>query len=250
MKHRLNVCRALVAALAAATPAASAAQSPGEQEAEAAFSATVVVTRAVVDATGALVRELPASRYRLTQFADGRLRMTLLPVHRPGPSGPLGDAFAGITVENNPASGAIDVRDKHGRSLGLDAPAMPGWAAAPGDTGTLVASADSRLARRTAVERRFGQPSGRVRGLDRYLAREGATVHEMLVHPESALPAEVNVVDGTTLLEHHRFEYARRADGTWVRQRMTSETAMPGTPSQRLLAVSTLDDVRTPGGAR
>jgi hypothetical protein len=250
MTHKLNVCWATLAALVAAAPAASAARSTDRQEAEAAFSANVMVTRAIVDARGTLLRELPHSRYRLTQFADGRLRMTMLPTYDAAAAGPMGDAFAGITTVESNASGAIEVRDKHGRSLGLDQAAVPGMTATPGDAGTLVGPAASRPARRAAFERRFGKPTGRVRGLDRYVAREGATVHEMLVHPESALPAELNVVDGKTLVEHHRFDYARMADGTWVRRRMASETALPGTPSQRLLAVSTLDDIHTAGGAR
>jgi hypothetical protein len=244
-------CRAFVVALAAAGSAApTAAQSAGGTEADATFSANVVVTRAIVDVKGTLVRELPASRYRLTQFTDGRLRMTMLPLNAAAAAGPLADASAGVTVENNPASGAIEVRDKHGRPLGLDAPPMPGWMAAPGEPSMLVASAASRPARRTTLERRFGVPTGRVRGLDRYVTREGSTVHEMLVHPESALPAEMNVAEGKTLLQHHRFDYRRLADGTWIRRRMASETAMPGTPSQRLVAVATLDDIQTAGGAR
>jgi hypothetical protein len=251
MKRRLSLCRAVVVVLAATGPAAPAtAQSTAGNEADATFSANVVVTRAIVDAKGSLVRELPSSRYRLAQFADGRLRMTVLPLIETATAGPLGDAFAGITVENNPASGAIEVRDKQGRPLGLDPPPTGGWMAAPGEPSMLVASADSRAARRTALERRFGAPAGRVRGLDRYVTREGSAVHEMLVHPESALPAEVNVAEGKTLLQHHRFDYRRLADGTWIRRRMASETAMPGTPSQRLVAVSTLDDVQTAGGAR
>jgi hypothetical protein len=247
MKRRLNLFGAAMGVIAAASMTAAAFAA---QDADATFSATVVVTRAIVDTRGAVLRELPPSRYRLAQFADGRLRMTMLPINAAAAAGPLGDAFAGITVENRPADGTLEIRDRQGRPLGVD-PAPPGaWAAAPPDAGALVGPPATRAERRAAIERRFGARAGRVRGLDRYIVRDGDTLHEMLVHPESALPAELNVATGKALVEHHTFDYTRMADGTWVRKRMASETAMPGTPSQRLVAVSTLDDVRTAGGAR
>lgn len=241
-------------ALAAATTAAAStamAQTPTPQEpAEGAeFSATVVVTRAVVDPKGALVRELPSSRYRLAQFADGRLRMTMLPPTDLPSTGKMGDAFAGITVENDVATGELQVRDSAGRSLNLDRERQSGWAMPAQDAEPIVAPAADRPTRQAALDRRFGRAVGRIRGLDRYVAKDGTRVHELLVNPESALPAELNIADGKALVERHRFEYARLGAG-WVRSRVASETAMPGTPSQRLVAVSTMNDVRTKGGAR
>lgn len=241
---------ALAAATTAATATALAQTLPPPEPADGAeFSATVVVTRAVVDPKGALVRELPTSRYQLAQFADGRMRLTMLPQADVPSTGPIGDAFAGITVENDVASGHLQVRDKAGRSLSLDRDDAQGWMQAAQSTEPLVAPAAERPGRRSALERRFGRSRGKVRGLDRYLSNDGTKVHEVLVDPESALPAEVNVADGKTLVEHHRFEYARVGRG-WVRTRVASETAMPGTPSQRLVAVSTMGDVKTKGGAR
>jgi hypothetical protein len=91
---------------------------------------------------------------------------------------------------------------------------------------------------------------GRLRGFDRYLGRDGKTVRELLVSPDSALPAEMNVVDDGALVERHTFEYVRVSNGSWVRQRSSSEAVVPGRPSQRLVAVTTMDDIRTAGGAR
>lgn len=241
-------------AFAAATTAVTAsavAQTPTPEDPAdgAEFSATVVVTRAVVDPKGALVRELPTSRYRLAQFADGRLRMTMLPPTEVPSTGSVGDAFSGITVENDVSTGQLQVRDSAGRSLNLDRERQSGWAMPAQDAEPLVAPAAERPTRQAALARRFGRSMGRIRGLDRYVARDGTRVHELLVHPESALPAELNVADGKSLVERHRFEYARLGAG-WVRSRVASETAMPGTPAQRLVAVSTMNDVRTKGGAR
>lgn len=243
--------RAMALAAAATAAAATAMAQPPTTDTPAdgvEFSATVVVTRAVVDPKGALLRELPPSRYHLAQYADGRLRLTMLPQAGVPATGAMGDAFAGITVEND-AGGQLHVRDKDGRSLSLDRDDARGWTTAAPGTEPLIAPAAERPGRLSVLERRFGRPRGRVRGLDRYLAKDGTKVHEVLVNPDSALPAEVNVADGTTLVEHHRFEYARLGRG-WVRTRAASETAIPGTPSQRLVAVSTMADVQTKGGAR
>lgn len=229
--------------------AAPAAQSTPAPRDGADFSADVVVTRAVVDERGTLLRELPSSRYRLTRFADGRLRMTMLPPAGvpPAPEG-VPDPFAGMTVEADPGSGALDVRDRQGRPVSLGA-GNGGWVSPEAPLDAVLPAVAAHPTRKADLERRFGRSRGRVRGLDRYLGRDGSRVEELLVHPESALPAEMNVVDGGTLLERHRFDYQRSGDA-WLRRRTASETAVPGAPGQRLLSVSTLDDVRTAGGAR
>lgn len=243
--------RALVCAAATCAAAATAAaQTTGVPEPAdgADFSATVVVTRAIVDTKGGLVRTLPTSRYRMAQFGDGRLRLTMLPPADLPSTGPMGDAFAGITVENDLTTGHLVVRDKAGRALNLDREPSQGWAT-PATSEPLVAPVAARPLRQQQLEHRFGRAVGRVRGLDRYLTKDGSRVNEMLVHPESALPAEINITEGRTLVEQHRFEYARRGRG-WLRTRVSSETAVPGTPAERLLAVSTMDDVRTKGGVQ
>ena len=158
------------------------------------------------------------------------------------------EAYAGITVEADADRGTLDVRDAAGRPLtvsGGDA----AWAAPAEGADALRPAVEARAARRTQLEGRYGRARGRVRGLDRYLARNGSRVQELLVHPDSALPAEMNVVDGEALVDRHRFDYQRNG-AAWLRRRTESETAMPGTPGQRLLSVSTLDDIRTSGGGR
>lgn len=240
----------MAAAMFMTTPQAASAQTAPAPRDGAEFSADVVVTRAVVDERGTLVRELPSSRYRLTRFAGGRLRMTMLPPVGlpPGREG-MADPFAGMTVETAAGGGAIDVRDKQGRPLSLGASESAGWAAPTDSLDALLPPVTAQAIRKADLEQRFGRARGRVRGLDRYLGRSGSRVEELLVHPESALPAEMNVVDGETLVERHRFDY-QRSGSSWLRRRTASETAMPGTPKQRLLSVSTLDDIRTAGGVR
>lgn len=239
----------MAAAMFMTTVQGAAAQT-AEPRDGAEFSADVVVTRAVVDDRGTLVRELPSSRYRLTRFAGGRLKMTMLPpvglaAGREG----LADPYGGMTVEAAPGSGALDVRDKQGRPMSLASDERSAWAAPADSLQALLPPVTALATRKADLERRFGRARGRVRGLDRYLGRSGSKVEELLVHPESALPAEMNVVDGETLVERHRFDY-QRSGGAWLRRRTASETAMPGTPKQRLLSVSTLDDIRSAGGAR
>lgn len=214
------------------------------------FSAIVRITRAIVDESGAVVRELPGARYRLARFGGGRMRLTMLPPTLPGAPDALAGRYTGMTVEGDPSTGALDVRDDRGRSLGLAAPSAASWAGQAAADDPLVAAPGAAGVRRARIERDFGARVGQVRGLDRYLARQGDTVREILVAPDTALPAELNVVTGRVLVERHTFEYRRLEDGGWVRHRTTSAAPVPGQPSQRLVSTTTLDEIHAIGGAR
>ncbi|MEZ5290746.1 MAG: hypothetical protein R2745_06665 [Vicinamibacterales bacterium] len=240
----------LAAVLAVAGPRAGQGQTEATAVAdEPDFSAIVQITRAIVDDSGALVRELPGARYRLARFG-GRTRLTMLPPALPGATDGLAGRYAGMTVEGDPSTGRLDVRDDLGRTVALGDPAAGPWAGPAAAAEPLVAAPGAATARRARIEREFGARVGRVRGLDRYLARQGDTVREVLVAPDTALPAELNVVAGRVLVERHTFEYRRLADGGWVRHRTVSAAPVPGQPSQRLVSLTALDDIHATGGAR
>ena len=81
------------------------------------FSAEVTIAQAIVDRSGRPTRELPTSRYRLEQLETGGLRTTMLAT-RPSPArGALADVYAGLTVDTDPATGALRVRDAQGSAL-------------------------------------------------------------------------------------------------------------------------------------
>lgn len=249
-----NAIKAGCAAVAAmvmmgATPAGVLGQvTDSAPDDGAALNATVTVTRALLTEAGGLVRELPSSRYQLAQFHDGRLRLTML-ASRPGPRiGPLADPYAGMVVEGNLAHGMLDLRDATGKPLAI--PGGTGFPAAP-DTGeSYLAEAGSTHQRRQTLERAYGRPKGRVRGLMRYVAQRDAAVEEVLVSPETLLPTEVSLVKDGVLTEHHVFSYVLVPGNRWVRHRSTAQTIVSGQTPQRLLSITALDDIRTTRGER
>lgn len=249
MTGRQRWCTALATAvIAMAGPRVALAQEAQTAEEGATFSATVVVTHGIVDAKGAPVRELPSARYRVSQLADGRLRMASLASADSTAAGPLTNRFAGMTVQTNPSTGRIEVRDSKGVAVGLPSAPDAAWGQASIEPEALVATRAGRAARREAIERAFGRPLGRLRGKDRFLEQRGSRTRELLVSPDTGLPSELNVVDGGALVERHTFDYARTRTGDWVRRRTSSEAVMPGTAGQRLVAVTTLEDVQVPAG--
>lgn len=214
----------------------------------AALSATVTVTRALLTDAGALVRELPTSRYRLAQFHDGRLRMTMLAA-RPGPRiGPLADPYAGMVVEGNLAHGMLQLRDAAGKHLAL--PGGEGFPAAPDAGESYFAEAAAAPERRQRLEGAYGRPQGRLRGLLRYVARRSAAVEEVLVSAETLLPAELSLVTDGVLTEHHTFSYVLVPGNRWVRHRSTAQTLVTGHTPHRLLSTTALDDIHTSRGGR
>ena len=241
--------QAAVMAAAMAVGVRTAAQEPGQSsDPEVTFSADVTVTQTIVDRTGKTTRQLPGSRYRLERRAGGQMRLTMLATRASPVRGPLADVYAGITVDTDPSTGALQVRDAQGRRL--ETPAVGSVPAAPaGADDGLVFTAD-RAQRSAALVERFGQPVGSVRALHRYLARSGRMVEEVLVTPDTALPAELNRLEDGVLVEHHTFEYAPVGDGRLVRARTRSDTALPQGHGARLVAVTSLSGIRVAGGAR
>jgi hypothetical protein len=250
MRSRQRGSLAVLAAIVCAAPAAVARTAGEAAEEAAAFSAEVTVTRAIVTEAGRLVREAPASRYRLERLADGRVRLTMRAT-RPQPAvGPMADPYAGIVVEQD-EGGAL-------RLLRADGTPLPG--APPAVTGLVppqVLSTDGWIARlgdaavrRQTLAATFGPRVGTVQGLDRHVIRNGGELREVLVSPRLALPLEVNVMSGRALEERHQFEYDERPDGHVVRTRTRSESRVPDTSGHRLVSITVLAAVEIAGGAR
>ena len=212
------------------------------------FSAEVTIAQAIVDRSGRPTRELPTSRYRLEQLETGGLRTTMLAT-RPSPArGALADVYAGLTVDTDPATGGLRVRDAQGSALAT--PVAPIAALPePGESSLLVAPAE-RAPRMAALARQFGPPLGSVRSFQRYLARRGRVVEELLVAPDTAAPAELNRIEHGVLVEHHAFEYAPIGDGRLARVRARSESSLAQPPGSRLVAVTTLSAIRVKGAGQ
>ncbi len=212
------------------------------------FSAEVTIAQAIVDRSGTPTRELPTSRYRLEQLESGGLRTVMLATRRSPARGALADAYAGLTVDTDPATGALRVRDAQGSPLatpGAPIAALP----EPGESSLIVAPAE-RAGRLAALARQFGPPQGSVRAFQRYLARRGRVVEELLVAPDTAAPVELNRIEDGVLVEHHVFEYAPIGDGRQARVRTRSESSLPRPPGSRLVAVTTLSAIRVKGAGQ
>lgn len=240
---------ALAAMVMAGTTSSAANAQPSTPPLEAGvtLAATVTVTRALVTDTGGLLRALPTSRYKLAQFRDGRLRMTML-AGSPGPRiGPMADPYAGMVVEGNLAQGTLELRDASGTRIPL--PEGAGLVPATPPESPLAGMAEAP-ARRRAIERDYGRPAGKLRGLVRYVARRGAATEEVLVAADTLLPAELTVVKDGVLPEHHAFSYRRLPGNRWVRQQTVAHTLVTGRQPHRLVSITTLDDIQTDGGER
>ncbi len=80
--------------------------------------------------------------------------------------------------------------------------------------------------RRAGLRRQFGRPTGKVRGLNRFVRTEANRTEELLADPTSALPLEMNVVEGGRLVWHGRFAYSGDRGGASTRQAMHVEQIM------------------------
>jgi hypothetical protein len=155
---------AAAAAMAALAGVAAAQTVPAEPANGATFSADVTVTRAILDASGRVVQETPGARYRIERRPDGRLRMTLRATKAVPASGPLADAYAGITVEPG-ENGRLLIRQPDGRPLAAadEAGAVLPPASPDGDLGGLFSRAEAEKERRRRWRERIGA-EGRRRG--------------------------------------------------------------------------------------
>jgi hypothetical protein len=85
---------------------------------------------------------------------------------------------------------------------------------------------------------------GRVRGLDRFVATEADQSREVLVDPSSALPIEMNLMRGGTLVSHRTMRYEAGPGGTLVRRAMRSERLVSPVSGERAVVDTEFTSVR------
>lgn len=80
----------------------------------------------------------------------------------------------------------------------------------------MVLTPTARARAREGIERRFGKPQGKVRGLDRYAAQRQDAAMEMLVDPATGLVAEQTLTRGGKVAQKVKYEYRLVGDGVYV----------------------------------
>lgn len=113
---------------------------------------------------------------------------------------------------HSPADVSAEARKLEDFHRQFDGPRRPTRASAVRPNGliALLAGADQRDRKIRAA---LGQPSGRVRGMDRFVKTEGEVVKEVLVDPSIRMPLEINTVESGRLVRHVRRSYQLDAVG-------------------------------------
>jgi hypothetical protein len=249
-------------------------ETAGSQSAEigSVFTADVAITQLPIAADGQrLPGAAPSAKYRLEHRAGAgaMTRLTLVDLEREtaeGANGPvtLDNPFLAVRIELDATNGmrlynrrGDRVREPSAADRRLFGVANPGSGATP-DTrpmstrarasNLLVASGRSNE-RRAELERQFGAPVERVRGLDRYVKTRRDDVDEVLVDPVTVLPAEINTVRAGALVSHIQMAYEPNANGTLVRRRFRAERAVPE-HARRLVTTIDVTNVVVAGGGQ
>jgi hypothetical protein len=142
-------------------------------------------------------------------------------------------------------------RDWDPEDLIARSPGIPGLDGAAGPAAGLIHLAGEQSSRRQDLERRYGQPVGQLRGLDRFLSQTADVIHELLVDPDTALPVEINVADEGVLVRHATFDYesiALSAGSALLRSRLRNEQVVPESSGMRLVTEIELTNVRLTEG--
>jgi hypothetical protein len=148
-----------------------------------------------------------------------------------------------LEVPGRPRAGATDVD----RVLA----GLPGRAGGRDETtGGLLVEAAGLAGRRTALARQFGAAAGRLRGLDRFVANAGDTTRELLVSPDTALPAEVSVARSGHLVSRAVFEYTPFPGARFLRRSVRAEREIPASGGDRLLSMVDLTNVTVDDGSQ
>jgi hypothetical protein len=119
----------------------------------------------------------------------------------------------------------------------------PGAPVGRGPAEGLLVHASDHPNRRLALERRFGRPIGTVRGLERFVVQAADRTQELLLDPDTALPAELNVARQGRLFSRTSFDYQASSTGSLLRRRLHTEFALGSSASGRLVSDIELTDV-------
>jgi len=114
----------------------------------------------------------------------------------------------------------------------------------------LLVASNRGQQRRAEIERVFGAPVERVRGLDRYVRTRRDDVHEVLVDPITVLPAELNTVRAGTLVSRVQMAYEPKSNGTLVRRWFRAERALPDSERRVVTTIDVTNVQVVPGGGQ
>jgi hypothetical protein len=237
---------AVLAAIVATTQTAGSG-SAGEDF----FTADVTISQMHVGGDGQrLPGAAPKAKYRIEQRPgpNALIRLTLVEIEgvtAESAAGPvsLDNAFLAVRMDLDP-KGGLRLYNRRGERLRevtaadrrLFGHANPPRGTTPPDarvmtvraqTSNLLVTAGGSGERRTNLERRFGKPVERVRGLDRYVAARKGDIDEVLVDPATALPVELNTVRKGTLASRVQMTHEPKGNGTFVRRWFRAERALP-----------------------
>jgi hypothetical protein len=115
----------------------------------------------------------------------------------------------------------------------------------------VLAPPTERAARRTAIERQLGRPTGQVRGLNRHVAWMGTDTLEVLVDPDMVVPVEINRMRHGELVARTGITQVRDAAGTLVRRMSRTERVVDGASGERMVTEIELANIQVTsvGGA-
>ena len=238
-----------VAALAAI---AATAETAGSQSAEVGdiFTADVSIGQMHVAADGQrLPGAAPSARYRLEHRAGSgaMTKLTLVELERETAEGVAGrvaldNPFLAVRMELDEKGGmrlyngrGDRLREPTAADRGLFGVANGGAGSTAPDTrpmstrgrpSNLLVVSGRAGERRAELERLFGPPIERVRGLDRYVTTRRGDVDEVLVDPITALPAELNTVRAGALVSRVQMAYEAKGNHTLVRRWFRAERAL------------------------
>ena len=99
-------------------------------------------------------------------------------------------------------------------------------------------------ARRLALQRRHGPPSGQVRGLDRYVTTHGDRTEETLVDRQLQVPVETNIVRQGRLVSHRTMSYAQAGGDLVVRRSIRTERLVSPKTGERAIVEIEFANVR------
>ncbi|HXH05491.1 MAG TPA: hypothetical protein VNI83_02760, partial [Vicinamibacterales bacterium] len=274
------VCTGLSPARPGASTRPVLSERPGAAEDWSAFAADVIIRRSRVDAAGRPLGSFaPAVTYRWEQTRTPRGVRTVFAlvaserrmVRTLHGEEPLDSPFAIARVEEEGDGSPLRLFDERGRAVevpdadasrlaalmradGLVPAVPPSRAPAGADPPVRPAGAfpwpvpvervTDAPARRAALERRFGRPSGRVGAHDRYELRTGDALVEVLADPNSALPVEINVAREGQLKSQIRMRYAPTEGGALVRQAVRAERLLEDGRGTRTVTDIELANVR------
>jgi len=269
-----------IAGVVTLSGAVQAAPQSGRDTSWNTVSADVTIRRTHLKADGSLLSAVPSVTYHFEEMdtASGRkTTMTLVAADHPQvrtTAGPvqLNDTYSVMRIEDDGDGSPLRMFDRHGKPIQppseesrrrLDElvgsvrsasrpgsrdfagnerarTAKPGRGIADG----LTADPAARGRRRADLERRYGSPKGRVKGLDRFVSMAGSRTIEALVDRDVALPVELNVTENGALVAHTTFSYVQGPANRLVRRTIHTERLMPNSDGARTVADMEFANVR------